>query len=254
MRLTPITSLRDSKDPHADAIDLAHITASTIDSSEIGILRWGSVPIANMISYTTEKYEKEIRNGVTTPAISTEATDDLGSYVDRFEHLVIRDLDLPQVEPTSGTGTSPGRIVAHAEYIYCPADWWSRNKYTPADADPILEGDNQALFDHFTTEIYRISEIHTKGEEFYMVTACSTLDTHLRNGIASRLVQWIFPFVNANKRPLFLMASPSGAHVYRKNGYENTGGDNGVVEFQLEDWGGTKGAVHQLIAMRRKPS
>ncbi|ORY30168.1 hypothetical protein BCR39DRAFT_529794 [Naematelia encephala] len=256
MRLTPITSLRDSKDPHADAIDLAHLRASTIDSSEIGTLAYGGVPLSNIISHAAEGYEKGIRNGFDTPSISAETSDGLGNHIDRSEHLVIRDLDLPQLESSSEVGQ--GRIIAHAEYVCCPTDWFSRNKFTPADpntpVDPRLEGGNQALMDEFTAKIYRTSEALIGGQECYMLTALHTLDTHLRKGIATRLVQWIFPYAKSTKRPIFLVASPIGAHVYWKNGYESVGGNNGIIEIQLEDWGGTKGGVHRLLAMRKEPS
>ena len=260
MRLTPIISLRDSKDPRGDAIDLAHLRATTINSSEIGILAWGNVPLAQLVSYTAEKFEKSIRKDFTTPAISTESTDGLGSTIDRSEHLVIRDLDLPQVEPSpdANGGQGQGRIVAHVEYVSCPQDWFSRNHFTPADpdvpVDPRIEGSKQALMDHFHAEIYEVSELHVGGQECYMLLGIHTLDTHLRRGLASQLVQWIIPYANANNRPLFLVSSPVGVHVYRKNGYQGVGGDAELVEILLEEWGGPKGVIHQLVAMRRDPS
>lgn len=253
MRLSPIGSLRNSKQPRTDAIDLAHLVASTIDSSEIGILRWQGVPLDDIISYTADKFEKEILALETTPAISAEKFDGLGDGIDRAENLIVRDLDLPCVDGSTDNG---GRIVAHIEYIYCPIGWWSRNQFKPtndAKLDPRLRGGNQALYDHFISEIYRISELHTTGQAFYMVTACHTLTSHLRKGIASTLVRWIYPFADALNRPIFLTASPLGKHVYEKNGYVSVEGDDGSVDFRLEEWGGTEGAIHTLIAMRREP-
>ena len=257
MRLTPITSLRESKDPRADAIDLAHLTASTIDSSEIGILGWKDVPLADIIARSAKKFEESIRKDFTTPAISTESTDGVGSAVDRREHLVIRDLDLPQVEPSS-PGTGEGRIIAHVEYAFCPPDWFERNRHTPHDPsmplDPTMTAEKQILFDIFTSRIFEVSEHHMAGKECYMVLALHTLDTHLRQGIASRLVQWIFPYAEATKRPLFLVASPVGTPVYRKNGYQVIEGPEGLIEIPLERWGGSKDSVHRMVAMRKDPT
>jgi len=253
MRLSPITSLRDSKDSQADAIDLAYLTASTIDSSEIGTLRWLNVDRSQIISFTSEKNEKAILQELITPAISTESIDGLGSKIDRTEHLVIRDFDLPQLHPSSNTGQS--RIIAHAEYVYCPVDWFKRHRYSPTNPneslDPRISGGNQPLMDLFMKEIYRISEINTGEKECYMLTALHTLDTHLRKGIASKLVQWIFPFADERRREVFLVASPIGGHVYLKNGYEVVEGEDSVIRIPLEGWGGRVGAIHEMLAMRR---
>ena len=260
MRLTPITSLRDTKDPRGDAIDLAHLRATTIDSSEIGILAWGNVPLPQFISYTAETYEKSIRNDLKTAAISAEPTDGLGCNIDRSEHLVIRDLDLSPVEPSNNVnrGQGQGRIVAHVEYVFCPPDWFSRNHHTPANpdepVDPRIAAMNQALMDHFHEEIYRVSEVHVGGQECYMLLGIHTLATHLRRGIASELIRWIIPYANAKRRSIFLVSSPVGVHVYRKNGFEGVGGDAESIEIPLEDWGGPKGVVHHLVAMRREAS
>jgi hypothetical protein len=253
MRLSSISSLRDSKDPRADALDLAHLTASTIDSSEIGTLRWRGVSRSDIIDYTAEKFEKAIRNDFTTLAISTEATDGKGNKVDRTEHLVIRDLDLPQIDASSTAGQ--GRIVAHVEHAFCPPDWFSRNPFSPSDPNTPLDlrisGGNQALMDLFTSSIYRTSEDLIGGQECYMLLALHTLDTHLRRGIATTLTAWIFPYAAATKRPLFLVASPVGSHVYKKAGYTVVEGERGLIEIPLEEWGGSKGGVHQLLAMRK---
>jgi hypothetical protein len=254
MRLSAISPLRTSTHTHTDALDLASLVASTIDSSEIGILRWRGVSLDNIISYTAEKFEKEIQALASEPAISTEKDDGLGDGIYRVEHLVVRDLDLPSVDGSTSNG---GRIVAHIEYIYCPIGWWSRNQDKPsqdAKTDTRIQAGNQALYEHFTSEIYRISELHTTGQAFYMVTACHTLTSHLRKGIASTLVQWIYPYADALNRPIFLTASPLGKHVYEKNGYRSVEEGEGFVDFMLEDWGGTMAAVHRLIAMRREPN
>jgi len=105
--------------------------------------------------------------------------------------------------------------------------------------------------DLFMKEIYRISEINTGEKECYMLTALHTLDTHLRKGIASKLVQWIFPFADERRREVFLVASPIGGHVYLKNGYEVVEGEDSVIRIPLEGWGGRVGAIHEMLAMRR---
>jgi len=254
MRLSPILSLRDSTDPHADALDLAHLKASTIGNNELSSISWGQASRPDIIPFIAKSEEAGILKELNIPAITAEQTDGLGSKVERTEHIVIRDLDLPQIaQPNNGVG----RIIAHANWVYCSSKFADSDmaKFSPSSTErkeltgPVAT----AATDYFEEESYRIAVAHAGGRECYMLVGISTLDTHLRKGIATKLVEWIFPLADATTRPVALTASPAGAPLYRKNGFVDIGGENGEVTVPLEKYGGTKGFIHHHIAMERAP-
>lgn len=252
MRLTPLESLRNSTDIHADAVDLGHLAFSTVGVSELSAMVWGTASKEDITTHCIDDYEAGLLRDLKTPAISAESTDGLGSNVDRTEHFVIRDMDLPQIDkPDNGRG----RIIAHASWIYCPSSWAEKNTYHPNEKRDKLVGPHaKALQDYYMKETYRISKVHTTGIECYILIGISTASSHGRQGIATKLVQWIFPIADASNRPVWLTASPAGAPVYLRNGFVRPEGPDGAVTIPLGDWGGTKDFIHHHIAMERKPN
>lgn len=200
------------------------------------------------------------------PQISDTSTDKRGDKIDRFEHLVVRDLDLRPTfsEHSSGspsfTSTHRGRIVAHAIWIYCPADWVSRYPPPPLLNDapnhsptPPAET-NTALVTHFDSQVKEMGSLHVRGKLCYILMSISTLASHLRKGIATQLVRWIFPRADENGLPVYLAASPAGFPLYKTVGFVEIGGEKGMVQVPLGEWGGAEGAVHRHTMMVRQPS
>ena len=89
--------------------------------------------------------------------------------------------------------------------------------------------------------------------------------SHLRKGIAKRMMGWIGERADRDMLPVVLAGSPAGVPLYRAVGFEEVGGrdpewkgeerwsgeNEGVVRVDLEEWGG-KG-VHRHSLMVRFP-
>lgn len=79
----------------------------------------------------------------------------------------------------------------------------------------------------------------------------STLPTHACQGAASALVTWIFPRADREGRLCYLSAGPMWYGLYKKLGFQEVGGLDGVVEIDAGVWGGQ--GVQRHVAMIRYP-
>lgn len=263
MQLTDPSPL-SLEDAEAIVPDMAAITQSSLTMTPLGELRYGSVPEDELSTWLQACYRVGLPGELKTPRISGFDNDDFGPNVVRMEYLVIRDLDLEPLNSThtankGGVQASPGRIVAYAEFKYHPQKHLDEAQIAEtagatSDSDdwkllqppPSVHNELRKAWDN-------IVEAATEKEFGAMhcieVRGLSTLSpSHLRKGIASRLLGWISPWADRLGVPVVLAATPPGYPLYLKHGFVRTGSD---IECNMADWGGS--GVHRHILMTRWP-
>lgn len=250
-----------------DGYDLAHMVMSIPNSSQLATLRWGGVSDVDMLAYLVGAAPGKLITDAEIPRISDAKDDKKGCAIERREHLVIRDLDLPpyRVEeyPDEYDTDSParklGRIVAHADYRFRPQgwDWRDPNHKAPqANGEPLgvskPAGANVELIEKFDERVEELLAYHCKGQDCYELVNIGTNVSHLRNGLAKKLVTWLFPFCDELRLDYKLLASPMGRFLYKSSGFVEEGkGDRAAVEIDMSKWGGE--GIHQHVYMVRHP-
>ncbi|KAH6676634.1 hypothetical protein B0J14DRAFT_358209 [Halenospora varia] len=112
---------------------------------------------------------------------------------------------------------------------------------------PLPEGTHTALKNHFTTLHSAMADEHRPKGKFYELLELITSPAYQRRGIGASLIQYGLEKADKEGVPCYLTASPMGAPLYKKVGFEEVG----RVEVELEQFGGEKGVKHVHLAMIR---
>ena len=268
MRLTDPVRL-SLEDAGAIVPDMAAITQSSLTMTPLGELRYGSVPEHELSPWLQACYEVGLPGELKMPRIAGFDHDGLGPGVIRMEYLVVRDLDLKPSDGTHGGKgdhhePSPGRIVAHAEFKYHPPEDSKPEEQTtqPTEATSGLDSwkflqppqsVHNDLRKYWDNVVETAIEKEFGGMHCFEVRGLSTLSpSHLRRGIASNLLIWIFPWADRLNVPVVLAATPPGYPLYLKHGFVPVGSNGGAIECNMADWGGS--GVHRHVLMIRRPA
>jgi hypothetical protein len=262
MRLSQPISL-SSPVTQADVLDIANVRKSTLGSSELAVLRFGKISPTETLPWIIKSTGLELVEEFKRPRIVSR--DRQGPGVVCEEHLVVRDLDLPQThhdEPTDATNehTQEGTIVAHAQWIYSPLVVAPESETSPSTegthpANPPPSGANIELIKHFGQLIDAAINEMKKDISCYELRNISTAASHLRKGIAKQLTLWIVPYADRDNLPVILAASPLGYNLYRSCGFEDATDEKGeslLCSIDMEKWGGS--GMHHHRLMVRWPS
>lgn len=256
MQLTGIQSLRKDYTSN-DLNEMAAVMQSTLLSSPSAILRWSKVTESEAQSWmratVTSSLKKEFQIPRMSAALDRSARDlPTSSYA---EHLIIRDLDMEHIEDPA-KNDAPGRVVAHADWRYTPrfegsiADTPQDENGSSDEVSSHPQGFNKELDKLLNDRIDTSIAAHFNGLPFFYLLGISTLTpSHLRKGVAKRLVEWVEPFVHYYSVPVVLYASPLGLHLYRNCGYEEYRDLD--VTIDLEPWGVRE--THRHVVMIRWP-
>jgi len=257
MRLTPPLALISSYTAE-DIYGIARISQSVLFSNELAELRYSKTTPEEQIQWLIHETKHELQEAFRRyrPAIS--AIDHLGKDVDRFEYLVIRDLDLaplvPDGQPSKQDGSHRGRIVGHAAWsYYAGKDTASDENQSQPSIGPVPPASaNVELVHLLNDKVNDMVKFHTSGKRCYVLDDIATLPSHQRKGIASQLVQWIFPFADRDALPVIFASSPMGCPLYKACGFREIGGERAAAEVDTGNWGGS-GSIHRHIMMIRYP-
>ncbi|KIW91650.1 uncharacterized protein Z519_07618 [Cladophialophora bantiana CBS 173.52] len=270
----------------ADGIvsDLASIRQSYLTTTPLGQLRYGAVPAAEARKWLESCVRLELNSELATyPRITGFDTDGRGQNVSRMEHLVVRDLDLEPLvvdqtlQSDEEARPSPGRVVAFAEFQYHPHPH-SSNEPGADDARPAQSSEQEdpasaktktkteppidlppsahrALHEHWDKAVEAALSAQFGGMHCFEVRGIATLSpSHLRRGIASKLLCWIFPWADRLGVPVVLAATPPGYPFYLRHGFVEVddGGPRTFVQCNMAEWGGE--GVHRHVLMIRWPT
>jgi len=257
MRLTdPIILGADYSEE--DIFDIAKLIESTVSVSKLRQLIYGNIPPNELEKYFVEDVRYGLQQEFGMPSIS--ADDNLD--IERREHLIVRDLDLPPaLQELTGNPHEAhlGKIVAHVEFRYLPTDWiktfdgsGSRPTSTQSLPPPMPNAANKGLINHFRSAGLPFVKQLYGGKRRFLVKDICTLPSHTRKGIAGKLLSWIFPISAKDGVPVVLAATSMGLSLYRKLGFQEVSGPLGVLRIDRGDWGGE--GVNQHVFMIRFPN
>ncbi|ETI22625.1 hypothetical protein G647_06701 [Cladophialophora carrionii CBS 160.54] len=254
---------------------MAAIALSSMTMTPLGELRYGATPEAELSSWLQACYRSELATDLKPPRIAGFDHDGLGPNVMRMEYLVVRDLDLEPLNEKNpakshddfhpSSSSSEGRIVAYAEFTYHPPEdahshYQGQNAKTttPDSKDEILlqpqppPSVHNELRKHWDGLVETALQRQFGGMHCFEVRGLSTLSpSHLRRGIASTLLSWIFPWADRLNVPVVLAATPPGYPLYLKHGFVPAGPNDGAIECDMAQWGGS--GVHKHVLMIRWP-
>ncbi|KIW66904.1 hypothetical protein PV04_06192 [Phialophora macrospora] len=271
--------------------DMAAIALSSLTMTPLGQLRYGTTPEAQLSSWLRACWRAELPGDLQPPRIADFDHDGLGPNVMRMEYLVVRDLDMEPLSdddkrsanhnshddveaPASASASdSRGRIVAFAEFKYHPREEvraqeeQQQQQRTTTQAAPQGSPDgnedgrlplqpppsvHNGLRTHWDNLVETALQRQFGGMHCFEVRGLSTLSpSHLRRGIASELLGWIFPWADRLNVPVVLAATPPGYPLYLKHGFVPVGPNDGAIECDMADWGGS--GVHKHVLMIRWP-
>jgi GNAT superfamily N-acetyltransferase len=246
--------------------DMAAIEQSSLTMTPLGELRYGKVPALELKTWLEACYQVELRADLKTPRITGFDVDEFGQDVTRTEFLVIRDLDLKSLgalRDDSGSERTNGRIVAYAEFRYHPPGQASVEKQEPQASTEASDPDwrslqppssvHRVLREHWNNVVEAALAAQFGGMNCFEVRSLSTLSpSHLRKGIASKLLSWLLPWADRLKVPVVLAATPPGYPLYLKHGFVEVGSNEGAIECDMARWGGS--GIHRHVLMMRWPN
>ncbi|KIW32691.1 uncharacterized protein PV07_04220 [Cladophialophora immunda] len=284
MRLTDPIRL-SLEDADAVAPDIASIRHSSLTSTPLGQLRYGAVPHAEAREWLESCSRLELQSELRYPRIASFERDGSGQHVTRMEHLVVRDLDLAPFKACNaltiqGDAVRPGRVVAYAEFQYHPpqqepaagsvisgsqrihASEEGFSSEEPATVLDLPVSVHRDLHEHWDRTVEAALSARFGHMHCFEVRGIGTLaPSHLRKGIASSLLAWIFPWADALGVPVVLAATPAGHPFYLRHGFVEVDDDDDddedgkaqrrFIECDMADWGGT--GVHRHVLMIRWP-
>ena len=73
---------------------------------------------------------------------------------------------------------------------------------------------------------------------FLDLDSIATLPSHGGHGVAKALMLQLLSEADHHQLPCYLSASPTGRGLYRKLGFKELGGSDGLIEVDMGDWGG----------------
>ncbi len=171
------------------------------------------------------------------------------------------DLDLPRLAPLvpGGQSTSDrGRIVGHAIWSYYTADNVVRNEEArthprmQSSTGPALpSGTNVKLVHLFEDLDFETVAFHIRGKRCFVLNDITVLSTHLRTGVAKRLVERKFPFADRDGLPVIFASSPIGVPLYQACGFEGDWVEKGAIPIDCREWGGIE--AHRHVMTIRHP-
>jgi hypothetical protein len=181
MHLSPPLQL-DVANAREDAYGLAALTQAVLGSSEISKLRFQNVPKDDAIEWCRKGLLKKIEARLSGPRIGDKAPGEArtgGKGVELFEHLVIRDLDVPALssggKPVFGSATQQGMIVSHAEWTLRRKEWWERFQAEEKGLGLLPPTANKELIQLFNNKISEVWRGNMEGKEHYGEWKCSFL-------------------------------------------------------------------------------
>ncbi|OAL24472.1 hypothetical protein AYO20_10630 [Fonsecaea nubica] len=287
--------------------DIARIKHSSLTTTPLGQLRYGNVPAEEAREWLEACTRVELLSELKYPRIVGLESDGLGRHVPRMEHLVIRDLDLdldldlPQPTAQSDiVSAAGGVVVAFAEFQYHPLPGQEQeHRIQPSVSKSTTETQSKVEIPSLTssasqpptnvdTEVVDLpSSAHRALHEHWDQTVEAALSatfgvmhcfevrgigtfspSHLRRGIASRLLAWIFPWADRLDVPVVLAATPAGYPFYIRHGFVEVGdhhrgedddeartkgtrGTRPFIECDMAEWGGS--GIHRHVLMIRWP-
>ncbi|KIV89560.1 hypothetical protein PV10_06950 [Exophiala mesophila] len=264
MHLSDIILL-SQEDTERATTDIAAIVQSFSLTSPLGALRYGRIPLAELKQWITKGVRADLEHESQYPRITQLGTDEFGLNIERYESLVIEDLDLQPLSSPVDQQLAPnhGQIVAHASFLYHPSNE-KRQSSDKIGKEPAISSEANQTNDlpssgHGELHRYWNQAVETALEsEFgdlhcFEVRELSVLaPSHWRKGIASTLLTWIFPFADRIGVPVVLAATPAGYPLYLKHGFVQVSGKNGIVECDMAQWGGS--GIHRHVLMSRAPA
>lgn len=252
-------------DTERASIDIAAIAQSFSLSSPLGALRYGRIPTAQFNQWITTGVRADLEHESQYPRIRQLGTDEFELNLDRYESLVIEDLDLPSLSSTinQGPGRNRGRVVAHASFLYHPPNEKGQNSdklgvksdvpSEPNQANHLPSSGHGELHRYWNQAVETALEREFGGLHCFEVRELNVLaPSHWRKGIASKLLAWIFPYADGLGVPVVLAATPAGYPLYLKHGFVQVSGKNGIVECDMAQWGGA--GIHRHVLMSRAPA
>lgn len=261
MQLTDVKYL-SANDSQSASIDIGAIVQSFSLSSPLGALRYTNIPSDEFRQWITKGIKADLDHEFSYPRIRDFDSDGLGFNVVRYEGLVIRDLDLQKLstEDTRQLVSGQGRVIAHASFLYHPAHEKKDTKpatkqetdflSAPDPDDELPLPGHRELHNYWNNAVETALKAEFGGLHCFEVRELSVLaPTHWRKGIASKLLQWIFPYAERLGIPVVLAATPAGYPLYLKHGFVDVSGKNGIVECDMAQWGGA--GVHRHVLMTR---
>ena len=278
MRLTPPLPLLPHSWTQADIDEIAHVVRSTANSSAIAELRYGTVPpdeakeyfkavVRTEMGEWSEKGTIREGEGVRAGVDKTPAGEgDRRGEADRYEVLVVRDLDWPRQhdQQQQNSNIAPeGTIVAYCVHRYngardhldsptAPAE--SHSAHPPPPSFP--KSGNAPLHTYFNTIVEKALDLtfrtHPGLPTYEVLELCTLSPSYLRKGIAKGLVEWVFGPADRDQVPMVLAGSPVGVGVYRKVGFVEVepGPGKGIVQGNKEGEGLGKGKSEQEVQER----
>ena len=246
-------------------LEIAAIAQSSLTMTPLGEIRYGKILPDEARKWLQSCAKADMQAESRYPRIAEFHSDGLGSGVTRFEHLVVRDLDLEPLDALDGAGShahQDGRIVSHAAFSYHPPNELKQEKsqIQEATTTPIIHATpielpatgHRELHTYWNNKVEAALDSQFSHLHCFEVRELATLSpSHLRRGIASQLLRWIFPWADKLNVPVVLAATPPGYPLYLRHGFVEVGGDSGIVECNMADWGGI--GIHRHILMIRFP-
>ncbi|EXJ90297.1 hypothetical protein A1O1_03396 [Capronia coronata CBS 617.96] len=151
-----------------------------------------------------------------------------GNAIVRYEHLVIRDLVLLPLPLTKAEGAKcDGRIVDHVVLKYNPVTTYEKGCSLATDeidiaATPIEipTSAHRKLHGYWNARVEEALDSHFSGLCCFEVRELATLaPSHLRRGIANKLLAWIFLVSRRIDVSVVLAATPLGYPFYLQLGF-----------------------------------
>jgi GNAT superfamily N-acetyltransferase len=255
MRLTaPIRLARG--DIENAAPDLAAVRHSTLSMTPKDKLTYGAASDDEMRTWLEACYKLGLREEMRNPRLSSIDTDGHGAEVIRMEFLVVCDED----QQSLSKHASNGRVVAYAELKYHPPKGHRLEKKLDHGESTAVDwkqlepptGVNLALRATWDKTLDEAIEAAFGDLHRLEIRALATLSpSHLRKGIATSMLHWIYPWADRFGVPIVLASTPPGYPMYLKEGFEELPHPTGSIECDLAQYGGE--GVHRHVLMIRQP-
>jgi GNAT superfamily N-acetyltransferase len=146
--------------------------------------------------------------------------------------------------------TSTGQIVGLAVWDVSASPWGEPD---PEPPNPVHypSGANIHLCNHYFLTMNALSAAVMSPLKTHWCLENLVVDPPFqRMGVGRKLLMHMLEKADRRGVECWTDASPIGLKLYRSLGWI----DIGATEYNLEDWGGKKGAVHKVVGMVRKPA
>ncbi|KAK7185561.1 GNAT family protein [Paraphaeosphaeria sporulosa] len=164
------------------------------------------------------------------------------------EYVVMRANDGTIAAIAQWSAPSPARTKAEEESAEDKAD--RREIWIQEYRKKLPENSNKDLIVEFSLGLRELREEVLQGRQYYLLENIATHPEHRKRGLASKLIEWVFPRADEQSVPVYLdTASDNEAmRVYKRLGFEEKG--NRIIE-DLSKYGGEGSHTH--VALLRMP-